>query len=54
MSKSHDRDLGMDRPITRRDFLNGASIAVTGSLLASGWIIAGSSANTTPGKAADY
>jgi spermidine dehydrogenase len=28
-----DRYLGLGRPITRRDFLNGASIAITGSLL---------------------
>ena len=28
-----DRKLGMDRDITRRDFLNGASIAISGSLL---------------------
>ena len=27
-----DRALGMDAPITRRDFLNGASIAVGGSI----------------------
>lgn len=32
---SRDRDLGMDRPITRRDFLNGVCVAVTGSLLSS-------------------
>ena len=31
--KKRDRDLGMDRPITRRDFLNGFSIAVGGSLV---------------------
>ena len=31
--KRRDRRLGMDRHITRRDFLNGTSIAVTGSLL---------------------
>ncbi len=29
-----DRDLGMDRKITRRDFLNGVSVAVGGSMLA--------------------
>ena len=29
-----DRDLGMDRSITRRDFLNGVSVAVGGSLIA--------------------
>jgi hypothetical protein len=28
------RQLGLDRDITRRDFLNGTSIAVGGSLLA--------------------
>jgi spermidine dehydrogenase len=33
MSKRHDRELGMDCDITRRDFLNGVNIAVTGSLL---------------------
>ena len=31
--KKSDRDLGMDRPITRRDFLNGVSIAVGGTLV---------------------
>lgn len=34
-SKSGDRDLGMYRKITRRDFLNGISLAVGGSVLAS-------------------
>ena len=29
-----DRDLGMDRPISRRDFLNGVSVAVGASLIA--------------------
>ena len=29
--KKSDRDLGMDREITRRDFLNGASVAVGGA-----------------------
>ena len=33
--KSRDRELGMGRSITRRDFLNGVSVAVTGSLLSS-------------------
>ena len=28
-----DRELGMDRNITRRDFLNGAGIALTGALI---------------------
>ena len=34
-----DRDLGMDRPITRRDFLNGVAIGVGGAL--SGRMLAG-------------
>ena len=29
----NDRELGLNRPITRRDFLNGVSVAVGGSLL---------------------
>jgi spermidine dehydrogenase len=37
--KNHDRELGMGREITRRDFLNGISIAVGTSLLAnSTWL----------------
>jgi len=32
MTKS-DRDLGMDRSITRRDFLNGMSITVSGAMV---------------------
>jgi spermidine dehydrogenase len=32
MSRPGDHDLGMDRRITRRDFLNGAGIALTGAL----------------------
>src|SRR6202050_1303270 len=32
---SRDRDLGMDRRITRRDFLDGAALAVGGTILAS-------------------
>jgi spermidine dehydrogenase len=39
MSKGHDRELGMGREITRRDFLNGVSIGVGASLLAnSTWL----------------
>jgi spermidine dehydrogenase len=33
MSESDDRRLGMDRPITRRDFMNGAAMAIGASLL---------------------
>jgi spermidine dehydrogenase len=32
----HDRELGMNRPIARRDFLNGAALALGGSLALSG------------------
>jgi len=32
-SDSHDRELGMDRKITRRDFLNGVALTVGASLL---------------------
>ena len=33
---NRDRELGMDRPITRRDFLDGVAVAIGGaSLLAS-------------------
>ena len=31
---SYDRELGLDRSITRRDFLNGVSLSVVGTLLA--------------------
>lgn len=33
--KPRDRTLGMDRPITRRDFLNGMRIGLTGAVLSS-------------------
>ena len=34
MASDRDRYLGMDRPITRRDFLNGASLVIGSTLLA--------------------
>jgi spermidine dehydrogenase len=34
----YDRALGMDRDITRRDFLNGVAVALTGSLVAPSWL----------------
>ena len=37
-SKPDEHELGMDRPITPRDFLNGVGIAVTGSLLGTNWL----------------
>ncbi len=36
-SRAEDRELGMDRAITRRDFLNGVAIGV-GSVVAGGWL----------------
>lgn len=35
--KSRDRELGMDRPITRRDFLNGVALTVGGAAVAGGF-----------------
>ena len=35
--KRSDRELGMDRAITRRDFISGVGVAVTGSALAGPW-----------------
>jgi len=31
---AHDRALGLDQPITRRDFLNGVALSVVGSMVA--------------------
>ena len=36
-NRARDRELGMDRDITRRDFLNGMAIGV-GGVLASAWL----------------
>ena len=38
MTKARDRELGMDRGITRRDFLDGVGVALTGSLVAPTWL----------------
>ena len=35
--RPEDLRLGMDRPITRRDFINGVGVAITGSMLGSAW-----------------
>ncbi len=35
---AYDRQLGMDRKIARRDFLNGVAVAVGGSLVAPSWL----------------
>jgi spermidine dehydrogenase len=44
----------MDRPITRRAFLNGVGIATTGSLLGTGWLTGCSSRESAPGMEVDY
>ncbi len=55
MVKPYDRDLGMSREITRRDFLNGAAIALTGSVVAGRWArTTGSEPLLAGGQAADY
>ena len=33
MSDPYDRHLGMDRPITRRDFMNGAAMVIGAAML---------------------
>src|SRR5437868_5426575 len=48
-----DRYLGMDRAITRRDFINGAAAIVGGTLLA-GSASSGSYADTEPRSQTDY
>jgi spermidine dehydrogenase len=47
MSRDRDRYLGMDRPITRRDFINGAAVIVGGTLLG-GSTLSGKSGSTQP------
>jgi spermidine dehydrogenase len=54
-----DKDLGMDREITRRDFLNGVAIGVGGSLLGAAvgsedLLAAAALDDYAPEKAADY
>jgi spermidine dehydrogenase len=53
MSDDRDRYLGMKRPITRRDFINGAAVVVGGTLLA-GATLSGNSAETERGDQTDY
>jgi spermidine dehydrogenase len=53
MSKLDDRELGMDRPITRRDFLDGVGTAVTGSLLGTSWLAGCSSSESAPAMEVD-
>jgi len=49
-----DRDLGMDRAITRRDFLNGVSVTIGGALTAPGFAgAAGEPDQPVPAQGAD-
>ena len=51
----HDRDLGMDRAITRRDFLNGVSLAIGAALAAPAGLDArGFPQELAPEQAAEY
>jgi spermidine dehydrogenase len=49
-----DRKLGMDRNITRRDFLNGVAVGVGGLLAADPLLAALSTEEFSPEKSADY
>ena len=56
MSKSGDRALGMDRAITRRDFLNGCAVTVGASLTTASpdWLKLLAQAETAPEKTPNY
>src|SRR5437667_4004571 len=54
MSKDYDRCLGMDRPITRRDFINGAAVAVGSTLLLGFPPIGGSPDTKQPNQVDNY
>ena len=47
MKDGHDRELGMDRPITRRDFMNGVAVGVGGAVAGS-WLAGCGGAKTRP------
>jgi len=52
MSRNSDRELGMRRDITRRDFVNGLAVGVGSSLIAPGWLSGSESAQQTANEAA--
>jgi spermidine dehydrogenase len=54
MANPSDRDLGMDRPITRRDFWNGVGLALTGSLVYPWFEALGQPAAFAPEKVPGY
>src|ERR1700693_1894759 len=49
-----DRELGMDRQISRRDFLNGVAVGVGGLVAADPLFAALTAAEYAPEKSADY
>lgn len=54
MSENYDRYLGMDRAITRRDFLNGAAVVIGGALIAGTTLREGSTGIEPSNQADDY
>jgi spermidine dehydrogenase len=54
LSSADDRRLGLDRPITRRDFLNGVALVVGASMLDGGWPAALAAADFAPEKDPGY
>src|SRR5215467_10295802 len=53
MSDSHDHDLGMDRKISRRNFLSGSAVAIGATLLPFGSVL-GNAAGPEPQNQAGY
>src|SRR5579864_3252819 len=53
-SKKRDDELGMSCPITRRDFLNGAALAIGGTLALPNAALSEGSPGFAPEKAVDY
>ena len=53
---ARDRELGMHRDVTRRDFLNGVAVALTGAMVAPPWLEALRGVDQTPApeQAPDY
>ena len=47
MQDGHDRELGMNRPITRRDFMNGVAVGIGGAVAGS-WLAGCGGAKTRP------
>ena len=53
-SRDSDRQLGLDRKISRRDFLNGVAIGVGGIMAADPLLAAVTDSENTPQRASDY